>query len=127
MNPNILDQMTGFMPKYCDRCGHKHDSTDLEVTTNDRGKLNYKQSCSNCGNVYVVQVNVMPDGNGYNAKKISFKTDITQGELERFAVLGPIDSNELIDVYDALNSVNDLDDLNKLMGVKKKVKKNPKN
>jgi uncharacterized Zn finger protein len=114
-NPqNFMQQISALIPQYCDRCGAKHVQTDFEVVFNEKSKVMCRLSCSNCGNIYMIQLNGQTEGGVISAKRTGFKSEITQQEMDKFSDTSLINTNEIIDVYDALKAVKTIEDFNKL-------------
>ncbi len=113
-NPNnLMQQISHVMPHFCDKCGGRHDPTDLEIVFNSNAKAVCKLSCKNCGNTYMIHVNSPVDGM-LAAKRSEYRSEITGKEINKFSNVSAIASNEIIDVFDALKKVKTIDDFNKL-------------
>ncbi len=108
-----MQQISQVMPHFCDKCGNRHDPSDLEIVFNSNSKAVCKLNCKNCGNSYMIHVNSPAEGM-VAAKRAEFKSEITVQEINKFSNVPEIGSNEILDVFDALKKVNNIDDFNKL-------------
>lgn len=109
----ILQQMPGLLPNYCDRCGVKHERNDLEVVSQDADKVVCKLSCSNCSSSYMIHINSPAEGI-VSAKKAAYKMDASMEEIKKFSLTDDINQDEILDVFMALKDVNTLSDFNVL-------------
>lgn len=107
----ILQQMPGLLPNFCDRCGIKHERSDLEIVSQDSDKVVCKLSCTNCGSSYMIHINSPADG-VVSAKKAAFKMDASMDEIKKFALTDDINQDEILDVFMALKEVTTLKDFN---------------
>jgi hypothetical protein len=114
LNPqNLMHQISSIMPHFCDKCGEKHDTSDLEIVFNSSSKAMCKLNCKECGNTYMIHVNSPVDGM-LAAKRAQYKSEITANEISKFSNVNNIESNEIIEVFDALKGVKTIDDFNGL-------------
>lgn len=111
-NPNFIQQISSIMPHFCDKCGAKHDQGDLEFVFNDTAKAMCKLSCKNCGNMYMIHINSPMDGM-LSAKRSSFKSEISAKEMNKFSGSPRIESDEILDVFNALKGIKNIEDFNK--------------
>lgn len=110
----LLQNIPNFIPNFCDRCGAKHSKHDLEIVNKDPDRFVCRVMCSNCGNISLMQVNIMPDG-GVNAKRASVISDILPNEISKFSNSPKIAEEEILDVMIALEKVNSIGDLEYLL------------
>ncbi len=110
---NLLQQMQNVIPNYCDKCGHKHDKADLELISQEGTKANFRLSCSNCGNSYMVMVQSPMDG-VFTARKYNARKDLTASEISKFSRLESINKEEILDAFIAIKDVNTLEELESL-------------
>lgn len=106
--------MSAMLPKYCDKCGAKHDHADFEIVTSGKNKAMCKMTCKNCGNAYMIHVNSPVEG-VLSSKRSAFKSEITAKEITKFSNSSKIESDEIIDIYKGLESVKTIDDFNNLI------------
>jgi hypothetical protein len=111
----ILQQMPTLVPNFCDRCGAKHQKTDLEVVNQDMERIVCRVACSNCGTGYMIHINSPADG-VVAAKKASYKSDISNSEIKKFSNTERIENEEILDVFIALKEVKTIKDFNYLFG-----------
>ena len=105
----ILQQMPGLLPNFCDRCGIKHERSDLEIVSQDNDKVVCKLSCSNCGSSYMIHINSPAEGI-VSAKKAAFKMDASMDEIKKFSLTDDINQEEILEVFMALKDVATLKD-----------------
>ena len=72
------------MPHFCDKCGTKHDTADLEIVFSSSSKAVCKVNCKNCRNSYMIQVNSPTEGM-LAAKRTEFRSEITGQEINKFS------------------------------------------
>lgn len=111
----FIQNIPNFIPNFCDRCGAKHSRQDLEIVNRDPEKLVCRLSCGSCGNINLMQVNVMPDG-AVNAKRASIISDISPVEVNKFSNSSKIAEDEILDVILALEDVKQIEDFEILLG-----------
>lgn len=110
-NHNIFSEVSKIIPQYCDKCGAKHSSRDLHVLEQSSSVLVCRLSCTNCNNVYVLQIHKDGSG-GVTAKKSSIKQEFAN-ELEerKFQDLEVIALDEVLEVYNILESLKTVQEL----------------
>jgi uncharacterized Zn finger protein len=110
---NVMNQLSAILPKFCDKCGHKHDSDDFDIVATEQNNATCKLSCKNCGNMYMMQVH-SPAPGVLSAQKTGFKTEISSKEMDKFKEADQIHSDDIIDAYNGLKKVKTIDDFRKL-------------
>lgn len=111
---SVTKQFKNVMPKFCDRCGNAYNENDMEIISESKLGLACKLGCKSCGNTYMFHINSPVDGM-LAAKRIETKTEMTSQEIRKFSIgASQIDSDEIIDVFTALEKVSTIDDFNKL-------------
>lgn len=105
----ILQQMPGLLPNFCDRCGAKHEKSDLEIVSQDFDKVVCRLGCINCGSSYMIHINSPAEGI-VAAKKSAFKIDASVEEIKKFSMTDEINQDEILDVFMALKDVSTLKD-----------------
>jgi len=105
--------MPGLLPNFCDRCGSRHEKSDLEVVSQDVDKVVCRLGCTNCGSSYMIHINSPAEGI-VAAKKAAFKIDATPAEIKKFSLTDEINQEEILDVFIALKDVNTIKDLDGL-------------
>ncbi len=111
----ILQQIPGLLPNYCDRCGMKHDKSDLEIVSQDNEKVVCRLGCTKCGSSYMIHINSPVDGI-VAAKKSAYKVDVSPAEIKKFSLTEEINQDEILDVFIALKDVATIQDFNILFG-----------
>lgn len=109
----IMHQMANLVPKYCDKCGAKHSQSDLTILDEGSEKVVCKLQCTNCNNTYMIHVQNSHEG--VVAKRANIKSEITQNEYQKFAKSASIESEEILDVYMALEAVDSIADFDALV------------
>lgn len=110
---NAMSSLNGVIPQYCDKCGTKHTDSDLEIVANDTHKAVCRLGCANCGNSYMIHVN-MPMNGVFAAKRMAYNTDMNAREMKKFSNTSKIDQNEIIDVFTSLKDIKNIQDFNDL-------------
>ncbi|GAB4284083.1 MAG: hypothetical protein Kow0081_1020 [Candidatus Dojkabacteria bacterium] len=113
----LMNQINSLVPKFCDKCGMRHHSDDMEIVRNTPTNLLCKLSCKNCGNTYVFSINKPVDGMGIvSGRRAPFKSEITAKELNKFTSteVSLINPDELIEVFQGLEEVQTIEDFNNL-------------
>jgi hypothetical protein len=113
VNSQLTQQLSGLIPNFCDKCGAKHNKTDIEIINQDMNGISCRLDCHNCGNSYMMFINSPSDG-VMAGKKIQLKTDITSEEMKKYSSLEKIESTEILDALIAFNKVSNIDDFNVL-------------
>lgn len=112
-NQQLMQQILGLMPHFCDRCGSRHDRADLELMTADPEKVVCKLECNNCKNVYLFHVNTLTDG-VLNTKRASIKSDVNGDEMRRFSQAEQIENDEVLEVFSDIKEVSSISDFESL-------------
>lgn len=105
--------MTNLVPKYCDKCGAKHSPADLNILDESSEKVVCKLQCSNCNSSYMIHVQNTIEG--VSARRANVKSEITKKEYQKFARSEKIASEEILDVYMALETVESIADFDALV------------
>lgn len=113
-NSQLTQQLTALIPNFCDKCGAKHNKTDIEIINQDFSGISCRLDCHNCGNSYIMYINSPSDG-VLAGKKALLKTDINASEMKKFSNMERLDNNEILDALLALKNINDISDFNGLL------------
>lgn len=111
---NIMQHIHAIMPQFCDKCGTKYNSTDIEIMGSNSSRVTCKINCKNCGNNYMMQVNSPAEG-VLAAKRAEFKSEMSAKEITKFSEADQIESDEIIEVHDQVKNMKTIKDLNKLI------------
>ena len=111
---NMVNNLGVVIPKYCDKCGVKHEEGDMEVVENDFNKSTIRLQCKGCGNSYMIHLST-PTPGVLSAKKLVHNSDMSYGELKKFDSLLKINSDEVLDVFSKLKSINSIGDFNDII------------
>lgn len=109
----FLKSAPDLLPKYCERCGARHDESDLDEVNSDQKKATFKLQCKSCGSTYLFHVS-SPMAGVLSSKKMPFKPAITTSELKKFSKSDRINEDEVLDIYSSMKQVATIEDFNKL-------------
>lgn len=112
-NQQLMHQILGLMPHFCDRCGSRHDRTDMEVMNVDSDKIVCKLECNNCKNVYLFHVNTPQDG-VLSTKRAAIKSDVSGEEMRKFSEVDQLQKDEVLEVFSDMKEVSSISDFEAL-------------
>lgn len=93
--------LVSLIPHFCDKCGHRHSRSDLEIISRDQNGVAFRLDCHNCGNSYMMQFSNPVDGVAAG-RKIMLKNDMNSSEMKKFTEMGVMSKDELLDALNAL-------------------------
>lgn len=114
MNNTTFNIPKNIIPQFCDRCGSKHQSTDLEIINSEDMQVTAKIDCSVCKATYLMHISMPMDG-VVSGRKSLFKTDLSQGEVKKFSGVASIETEEILDSFIAMKKVKSFSDLSNLL------------
>lgn len=124
-NNQLLQQLKAILPNFCDKCGSKMDTEDLEILNNQADRATCRLTCKTCGNSYVMHAQtsiaglppVMAIKDTISAPQI--KSELTNEEKQKFSNMNQIHTDEIIDVFQSLKKVTSIKDFNAQFEAKK--------
>jgi hypothetical protein len=112
-NSQLTQQLTALIPNFCDKCGSKHNKTDIEIINQDPSGISCRLDCHNCGNSYIMYINSPSEG-VLAGKKALLKTDVTASEMKKFSGMDKLDNNEILDALVALKNIRNIKEFNNI-------------
>jgi DNA-directed RNA polymerase subunit RPC12/RpoP len=114
MNNTTFNIPKNIIPQFCDRCGAKHNPTDMEVINSEDMQVTAKIDCHSCKATYLMHITMPMDG-VVSGRKSLFKTDLSQGEVKKFTGVTSIETEEILDSFIAMKKVKSFSDLDNLL------------
>lgn len=114
MNNSSFNIPRNIVPQFCDRCGSRHEPDDLEIISSEEMQVTAKIDCKSCKATYMMHITMPMDGL-VSGRKSLFKTDLSQGEVQKFAGTTNIDNEEILDSFIAMKTVGSYKDLEALI------------
>jgi hypothetical protein len=114
MNNTTFNIPKNIIPQFCDRCGARHNPTDMEVINSEDMQVTAKIDCNSCKATYLMHITMPMDG-VVSGRKSLFKTDLSQGEVKKFTGVASIETEEILDSFIAMKKVKSFRDLDNLL------------
>lgn len=99
-----LREARAVAPKYCEKCGTKYEDHNYHLVKKDGNQSVFHLKCEKCSNTYILNI-VSPGPNILASQRSSLNIDLNSPEeMSKFAGRKPISKDEVIDIYNLLNT-----------------------
>lgn len=102
---SFINAIKKAIPNHCSNCGRKYSEDDLTLIQKDDYAAVLHLTCKKCKEAYLINV-VSPMGTLHSSSKMPLKIDLASAkEAKKFIGQDPIDSDDVLNIHEALKDL----------------------